>query len=85
MNYVMLRNLYANERRWGNVEDIKALMRRKGTKKEVGCSFIEVNSRVWEFLAGDTVHPQLEAIQSILGKLLMHMEGEESTGARNCY
>ncbi|KAL1802728.1 hypothetical protein ACET3Z_031375 [Daucus carota] len=45
-NYIMLRNLYALERRWGDVREIKGVMRRKGTKKEVGCSSIEVDSRV---------------------------------------
>ncbi|CAK9146190.1 unnamed protein product [Ilex paraguariensis] len=59
-NYIMLRNLYATERRWRDVEEIKGLMRRKGAKKEAGCSVIEVDSRIWEFVAGDKVHPQWE-------------------------
>ncbi|KAF8412937.1 hypothetical protein HHK36_000909 [Tetracentron sinense] len=33
-NYVMLRNLYAGERRWRDVEEVKELMRRNGAKKE---------------------------------------------------
>ncbi|KAA8520450.1 hypothetical protein F0562_014706 [Nyssa sinensis] len=69
-NYVMLRNLYAKERRWRDVEQIKGLMRREGAKKEVGCSVIEVDSKVWEFIAGDKTHPQWEMgmFMSIMGK-----------------
>ncbi|CAK9188242.1 unnamed protein product [Ilex paraguariensis] len=77
-NYIMLRNLYATERRWRDVEEIKGLMRRKGAKKEAGCSVIEVDSRIWEFVAGDKVHPQWEVIHSILGQLWMHMKGQDN-------
>ncbi|KAL8542671.1 hypothetical protein ACS0TY_003523 [Phlomoides rotata] len=35
-NYIMLRNLYAGERRWRDVEEIKRLMVSKGAKKEAG-------------------------------------------------
>ncbi|PSS26392.1 Pentatricopeptide repeat-containing protein [Actinidia chinensis var. chinensis] len=75
-NYIMLRNLYAEERRWRDVEEIKGQMSREGAKKEAGCSVIEVDSRVCEFIAGDKVHPQWEAIHSALGCLFMHMKGE---------
>ncbi|XP_058202782.1 pentatricopeptide repeat-containing protein At2g44880 [Rhododendron vialii] len=75
-NYIMFRNLYSKESRWKDVEEIKGLMSRGGAKKEAGCSVIEVNSRLWEFIAGDKVHPQWEAIHSSLGNLWMHMKGE---------
>lgn len=72
-NYIMLRNAYAFERRWEDVKEIKGLVRKKGTKKEVGCSSIEVDSRVWEFISGDTVHPHWCLIRSISRKLHMNM------------
>ncbi|GAA0147577.1 hypothetical protein LIER_07240 [Lithospermum erythrorhizon] len=75
-NYVMLRNLYATERRWGHVEEIKGLMRKKGARKEVGCSVIEINSQVWEFISGDKGHPQWEEIYFKLGNLLQIMKGQ---------
>ncbi|KAL6323048.1 hypothetical protein AAG906_024618 [Vitis piasezkii] len=74
-NYIMLRNLYANEKRWKEADEVKGLMRRNGVKKEAGCSAIEVDSRVWEFVAGDRVHPKWEAIHSVLGQLWAHMKG----------
>ncbi|XP_050203554.1 pentatricopeptide repeat-containing protein At2g44880 [Mercurialis annua] len=72
-NYVMLRNLYAMEKRWSDVEEIKGMMRRNGAKKEAGSSAIEIDSTVSEFIAGGSEHPQWGSIQSMLGKLLIHM------------
>ncbi|XAR63254.1 hypothetical protein NMG60_11023130 [Bertholletia excelsa] len=72
-NYVIMRNLYSEERRWKDVEEIKGLMNRQGAKKEAGCSVIEVNGRIWEFVAGDKVQPQWEAINLALGTLRIHM------------
>ncbi|KAG9452187.1 hypothetical protein H6P81_005091 [Aristolochia fimbriata] len=68
-NYVMARNMYAAQRRWGDVEELKGAMRKKGAKKEAGCSVIEVNSRVWEFLAGGKIHPAWELIYRLLEQL----------------
>lgn len=76
-NYIMLRNLYAGEGRWKDVKRIKRLMVTKGAKKEAGCSAIEVNSQVLEFIAGDTMHPHLEATHSVLNQLQMHMKLQE--------
>ncbi|GMI73877.1 ABA hypersensitive germination 11 [Hibiscus trionum] len=71
-SYVMLRSLYAAEKRWEDVEGIRREMRRNGARKEAGCSVIEVNSLVSEFVSGDKQHPKWEFIQSVLLQLLMH-------------
>ncbi|KAK6143049.1 hypothetical protein DH2020_023397 [Rehmannia glutinosa] len=76
-NYIMLRNLYAAERRWWDVERIKRLMLIKGAKKEVGFSAVEIDSRVLEFVAGDKMHPHLEVTHLVLDQLQMHMKVEE--------
>ncbi|GAB4861973.1 hypothetical protein Ancab_037227 [Ancistrocladus abbreviatus] len=52
VNYIILRNLHAMERRWKDVEEIKELMRSSRVKKDVGCSVIEADSRVLEFVTG---------------------------------
>ncbi|KAK7844395.1 pentatricopeptide repeat-containing protein [Quercus suber] len=75
-NYVMLRNLYATEERWRDVEEIKGLMRKNGANKEVACSIIEVDGRVREFLAGERLNPHLEAINLTLDQLKKHMKGQ---------
>ncbi|XP_057809349.1 pentatricopeptide repeat-containing protein At2g44880 [Salvia miltiorrhiza] len=76
-NYIMLRNLYATERRWRDVERIKRKMVIGGAKKEVGCSAIEINNHVLEFIAGDKKLPHLEATHLVLDQLQMHIKLQE--------
>ncbi|WJX80606.1 hypothetical protein P8452_63583 [Trifolium repens] len=77
-DYVMLRNLYATGRRWGDVEDVKQMMKKRGSNKEVAWSVIEVDGRFREFVAGYYLHSHsdLEVIQSTLGQLFKHMKVE---------
>ncbi|KAF6144751.1 hypothetical protein GIB67_016825 [Kingdonia uniflora] len=75
-NYVMMRNLYARERRWRDVEEVKGLMRKNRAKREVGCSVIEVDSTISEFVAGERVHPQLKVINRVLRQLQLQIERE---------
>ncbi|XP_020674517.1 pentatricopeptide repeat-containing protein At2g44880 [Dendrobium catenatum] len=73
-NYVMMRNLYAVRKRWGDVEIVKGLMRRFGGKEEAGCSAIEVEGNIWEFVAGDRVLPESEMIYLVLRHLQFQMK-----------
>lgn len=52
-NYVLLSNVYAAAGRWDGVSRMRKLIRSKKLKKTPGCSLIEVNSVVQEFVAGD--------------------------------
>ncbi|KAL5973356.1 hypothetical protein ACLOJK_030006 [Asimina triloba] len=72
-NYVMARNVYASEERWSDMAEVKGMMRKSGAKKVAGCSVVEVNCRVCEFVAGDRAHPEWERIYGVLGDLLSHM------------
>lgn len=51
-NYVMLSNVYANASMWKEVNMMRELMEKKGMKKEVGCSWIQVKDKVHTFVAG---------------------------------
>ncbi|KAF5734407.1 putative pentatricopeptide repeat-containing protein [Tripterygium wilfordii] len=42
--YVMISNIFAYYGKWGDVNRIRNLMRVRGVRKEVGCSWIEVES-----------------------------------------
>ncbi|XP_027351400.1 pentatricopeptide repeat-containing protein At2g44880 [Abrus precatorius] len=75
-DYVMLRNLYATEKRWTDVEDVKQMMKKRGTNKEVACSVIEVDGSFREFAAGDYFHSHLEVIQLTLEQLCKQMKAE---------
>lgn len=75
-NYVMMRNLYAEHRRWGDADEMKKLMRTSGAKKETGSSVIEIESRTLEFVAGDKLHPNWEMIDRVLAQLWLHMKAQ---------
>lgn len=57
-NYVLVSNMYAAERRWKEVEEVRMRMKAFGLKKNPGCSWIEVGNKVHAFMARDKSHPQ---------------------------
>ncbi|XVE79963.1 hypothetical protein DITRI_Ditri14bG0099600 [Diplodiscus trichospermus] len=52
-NYVISSKIYANSRRWDESAKMRVLMRQKGVNKTPGCSWIEIEAQLHEFLAGD--------------------------------
>ncbi|KAF5196443.1 Pentatricopeptide repeat-containing protein [Thalictrum thalictroides] len=64
--HVLLSNMYAFERRWEDVAKVRKDMEDKNMKKVPGCSFIEVDGVVCEFVAGDRSHVFMEDIMSLL-------------------
>ncbi|CAL9094535.1 unnamed protein product [Musa acuminata var. zebrina] len=65
-NYVFLSNIYASSNRWDDVERCRSMMLRSGVRKVPGCSSIEVNNMIHEFLVGDESHPQYEEIYAFM-------------------
>ncbi|KAK8573026.1 hypothetical protein V6N13_048590 [Hibiscus sabdariffa] len=51
--YVQLSNMYAALKRWDDVSNVRRKMKALKINKEPGCSMIEVNGVVHEFLAGE--------------------------------
>ncbi|KAL4182776.1 hypothetical protein AMTRI_Chr11g151940 [Amborella trichopoda] len=76
-NYVLISNIYANEGRWDDVSRVRKLMRRKKLQKTPGCSSIEVNNVVTEFVVGDDSHPELDKMYEMLGVLAHQLKKEE--------
>lgn len=60
--YVLLANIYAVTGRHDDARSVRALMKQKGVEKTPGCSLIEINGIVHQFLVGDTSHPMIEDI-----------------------
>ncbi|CAH1426428.1 unnamed protein product [Lactuca virosa] len=60
--HTLLANIYASVGRWEDVKKVRRKMRGDGVRKEPGCSSIEVNGNVYEFLAGDVSHPEMNDI-----------------------
>ncbi|KAF6160753.1 hypothetical protein GIB67_035954 [Kingdonia uniflora] len=54
--HVLLSNMYASANQWGDVVKVRTEMENKCVRKIPGCSVIEVDGVVWEFVAGDRSH-----------------------------
>ncbi|PPD87190.1 hypothetical protein GOBAR_DD15895 [Gossypium barbadense] len=67
--YVLLSNIYAGAGRWDDVARIRTLLNNKGMKKVPGCSSIEVDRVVHEFLVSDKVHPRCKEIYDMLNEV----------------
>ncbi|KAF7054925.1 hypothetical protein CFC21_094021 [Triticum aestivum] len=70
-NYVLLANTLARSQRWDAVEDVRRLMRGNVVEKDIGLSWVEVDTVVHEFLTGDFSHPSFNQICNILEHLYL--------------
>ncbi|KAF6161543.1 hypothetical protein GIB67_009422 [Kingdonia uniflora] len=75
-NYVLLSNIYSKAGRWEEVGKLRNIMKEKGVVKKPGCSSIEVNNGVNEFLAGDRAHPQCKEIYKTLNEVVKRLKVE---------
>ncbi|RVX23255.1 putative pentatricopeptide repeat-containing protein, chloroplastic [Vitis vinifera] len=75
--YVLLSHVYASSGKWKEAAQVRAKMKEAGMQKEPGCSSIEVNNEIHEFLLGDLRHPRKERIYEKLEELnrLLRLEG----------
>eukprot|EP01018_Ginkgo_biloba_P039899 Gb_02544 [translate_table: standard] len=67
--YMLLSNIYAAEGRWDDVAKVRIMMKNRGLRRQLGCSWIEIKNRVHVFLVGDRSHAQTEKIYSTLESL----------------
>ncbi|KAK8937312.1 Pentatricopeptide repeat-containing protein [Platanthera zijinensis] len=68
-SYVLLSNIYASAGLWENVSELRESMRKAEAKKEPGCSWVEHEGSIHEFVAGDTSHPQRDKIYEKLNEI----------------
>ncbi|TXG54556.1 hypothetical protein EZV62_019812 [Acer yangbiense] len=68
-SYVLMSNLYAASHRFEEAMEERLLMKEKKIEKEPGCSLIEVNGEVHEFVAGGRLHPKTGEIYYLLNEL----------------
>lgn len=61
-SYVLLGNMYASVGKWHEKARVRGLMTQRRIEKSPGCSKIEVNGTIHEFVAGDSGHPEAERI-----------------------
>ncbi|PIA33205.1 hypothetical protein AQUCO_04200153v1 [Aquilegia coerulea] len=72
--YVLLSNMYASSGRWEDVTRVRNLMKSRGIGKTPGCSSIEMNNTVHEFVVGDKTHPQAQEIYRKLDEISLRLE-----------
>lgn len=72
--YILLSNMYAKSNRWEDVRRLRQSIMEKGIKKEPGCSLIEMNGMIHEFVAGDCSHPMSNEIYSKLENIITDLE-----------
>ncbi|XP_061368418.1 pentatricopeptide repeat-containing protein At5g56310 [Gastrolobium bilobum] len=65
-NYSLLSNTFAALGRWSEARMVRKVMRDKGVEKVPGVSFIEMNNRVYEFIAGDKSNVYFVGICDVL-------------------
>ncbi|RZC92006.1 hypothetical protein C5167_027896 [Papaver somniferum] len=62
----LLANIYAAAERWEDVNRVGRKMKSLGGQKLPGCSSIELNGVIHEFLVGGSSHPEISNIYSLL-------------------
>ncbi|KAI3907084.1 hypothetical protein MKW92_029506 [Papaver armeniacum] len=72
--YVLLSNIYASSGKYDDARRIRKDMKERGVEKTPGCSSIEVDGFIHEFVAGEKSHPQMEEIHKILEKMTDQLE-----------
>ncbi|CAN4120825.1 unnamed protein product [Withania somnifera] len=75
-NYILLANIYADLGKWDGVSRMRKLIRSKSMKKTPGCSLIEINSLVQEFMSGYNSKPFSRDIHEVLELLALHQSRE---------
>ncbi|KAK9104104.1 hypothetical protein Scep_020948 [Stephania cephalantha] len=75
-HYVLLSNIYSKAGRWNEAAKLRKIMKEKGVMKKPGCSSIEVDNSVYEFFAGDCVHPRRKEIYETLDKIITRLKAE---------
>ena len=72
--HVLLSNMYASANQWEDVAKVRKGMEEKKVKKVPGCSLIEVDGVVFEFVAGDMSHVFMDEIVLLLLGIDKHLK-----------
>lgn len=67
--YVALSNMYASSEDWDAVAEVRLMMKDMDIRKDPGCSWIEIDGSIHEFLVEDDSHPKAKDIHSMLNEI----------------
>lgn len=68
-SYVALSNMYASSGNWEAVADVRLMMKEMDIRKDPGCSWIELDGEIHEFLVDDDSHSRAKEIHSMLDEI----------------
>ncbi|KAK1359305.1 pentatricopeptide repeat-containing protein [Heracleum sosnowskyi] len=68
-SYVAMSNMYASLGNWEEVADVRLRMKELDVRKDPGCSWIELDGLVHEFLVEDDTHPRTKEIKFMLEEM----------------
>lgn len=71
---VILSNIYNSAKKWEEAKRIRDLMAKRNINKSPGCSLIEVNGVVHEFVEGDSSHPQSTKIYQMVDDMISQLK-----------
>lgn len=72
--YVLLANMYGEAEMWEEARMVRKMMKQRGVEKTPGCSSIELNGIIYEFIVRDKSHPRAEEIYESLIQLTRQSE-----------
>ncbi|CAI0449151.1 unnamed protein product [Linum tenue] len=70
-SFVLMSNVYASSGRYQKAIEQRVVLKQKQIEKVPGCSSIELNGKVHEFVAGGTLHPAAAKIYNALDEMLL--------------
>lgn len=75
--YVALSNMYASAGDWDGVAEVRSMMKDMDIRKDPGCSWIEIDGVIHEFLVEDDSHPRAKEVHSMLEEISnkLNLEG----------
>ncbi|KAK2986932.1 hypothetical protein RJ640_009075 [Escallonia rubra] len=68
-SYVALSNMHASMRNWQAVSKVRLMMKEMDIRKDPGCSWIELEGVIHEFLVEDGSHPRAKEIHVMLEEM----------------
>ncbi|KAF3436022.1 hypothetical protein FNV43_RR23114 [Rhamnella rubrinervis] len=68
-SYVALSNLYASSGDWEGVSEVRLMMKDMDIRKDPGCSWIELDGEIHEFVVEDESHPRAKEIHFMLEEI----------------
>ncbi|KAG6478435.1 pentatricopeptide repeat-containing protein At5g27110-like [Zingiber officinale] len=71
---ITLANMYASAGRWDEMRQVRTRVKKRGLKKNPGCSWIESENTIHQFFVKDDLHQHTNLIYEWLGYLSLHME-----------